>query len=36
MKQETQFSLFRVLTTSKPSGTVTLAEDEGEELALPF
>ena len=26
MKQETQFSLFRALTTSKPSGTVTLAE----------
>ena len=26
MKQETQFSLFRELTTSKPSGTVTLAE----------
>ena len=26
MKQEIQFSLFRALTTSKPSGTVTLAE----------
>ena len=26
MKQETQFSLFRALTTSKPSGLVTLAE----------
>ena len=26
MKQEIQFSLFRALTTSKPSGTVALAE----------
>ena len=26
MKQEIQFSLFRALTTNKPSGTVTLAE----------